>query len=324
MEKLLYELKEKYNLVMVCRFGSHLYGADTPASDLDLKGIFMPKREEILLNKIQKSVNFDSNKSDSKNTAEDVDIELYSFHYFMELAMKGEMIGLDMLHASGENILISSPTWKSIRAKRSLFYTTNMKGFVKYAKKQAAKYGEKGSRLESVDKLVTYLNLNTFDSDARMDTVWNNLPTDEHMRHRKNSNPKIKEFLFCGKVIQSTAKVSYVLEMLETFKNSYGHRARKAKENGGVDWKAISHALRACIQIERILREGDLTFPLPEGPFIRDVKEGNKSIEGVLEVLEDKLAAIDALTEISDFPKEVNREYIESIMLTELETIHGF
>ena len=34
---------------MKCKHGSHLYGLNTPNSDIDYKGIFMPDLNELLL-----------------------------------------------------------------------------------------------------------------------------------------------------------------------------------------------------------------------------------------------------------------------------------
>ena len=74
-------------LIVKTVFGSHLYGTDTPESDKDFKGIFMPSKKEIFLGKIPKSISESTKKgSESKNTAEDIDTEIYSLQYFIELA----------------------------------------------------------------------------------------------------------------------------------------------------------------------------------------------------------------------------------------------
>ena len=42
------------NLIVKMVFGSHLYGTNTPQSDKDFKGVFMPTNEQIYLGKIPK------------------------------------------------------------------------------------------------------------------------------------------------------------------------------------------------------------------------------------------------------------------------------
>ena len=75
------------NVIMKTKFGSHLYGTNTPDSDLDIKGIYMPTEEQIFLGRFGKSNTYNVKVSDgSKNTSEDMDIEMYSLHYFIKLA----------------------------------------------------------------------------------------------------------------------------------------------------------------------------------------------------------------------------------------------
>ncbi len=45
-------------------------------------------------------------------------------------------------------------------------------------------------------------------------------------------------------------------------------------ENRNIDWKAVSHALRAAIQVKEILTQNKITFPLKEAPFLLQVKDG--------------------------------------------------
>jgi predicted nucleotidyltransferase len=43
-------------------FGSHLYGTNSETSDRDYKGVFMPTREQILLQRIPHSINESTKK----------------------------------------------------------------------------------------------------------------------------------------------------------------------------------------------------------------------------------------------------------------------
>jgi len=89
-------------------FGSHLYGTDTPKSDKDFKGVFMPNYKDVLLGNIPKSINTSTNQNNIKNSSDDVDTETYSLHYFLKLACQGETVALDMLHAPDNMILEKS------------------------------------------------------------------------------------------------------------------------------------------------------------------------------------------------------------------------
>ena len=150
------------NNIVKMVFGSHLYGTDTSASDKDYKGVFLPSKEDIFLGKIPKSVNLSTNLTHDKNTPDDVDTEIYSLHYFIKLACAGETIAMDMLHAPGEMILVHTAIWDEIVRNRKKFYTKNLRAFVGYARRQAAKYGIKGSRLNDAKGVLDYLDSTTY------------------------------------------------------------------------------------------------------------------------------------------------------------------
>lgn len=163
MNKNLQELIKEHNVICIMEFGSSLYGTNTPNSDTDYKGIFLPTKEQILLQDIPKHIKADTKTSKEgglKNTKDDVDIELYSLNYFIELCLKGETVGIDMLHCPDNKIIYwgyGYGIWNEIRKNKSKFYTNNLKGFVGYCRKQAAKYGIKGSRIDTTEKVIKFL-----------------------------------------------------------------------------------------------------------------------------------------------------------------------
>ncbi|MGZ7230903.1 hypothetical protein ACXWOM_10615, partial [Streptococcus pyogenes] len=73
---------------------------------------------------------------------------------------------------------------------------------------------------------------------------------------------------------QTTITVAEMKYSLTKLWNEYGERARKAEANEGVDWKALSHALRGGLQLQEIYTTGDLVYPLKDAEFIKKVKAG--------------------------------------------------
>lgn len=314
MNKHLEKLTENINVLVIMRFGSQLYGTDTEKSDEDYKGIFIPTMRELFLNKVSKSIRYNSRNDGEKNTKDDVDIELYSIHYFIDLACKGETIAIDMLHCNTENIISNSLGWESIRENRKLFYTNNLKGFVGYCRKQAAKYGIKGSRLSSAKTVYEYLLPYVLSPiDTRLGDLWGHLPTGPHIHFVKVKTHGGKEEEFyqvCGKKMQATSKVSYCVEILKKFRESYGHRALLAEKNEGIDWKAVSHAIRYSYQIKELFETGDIVFPLKQAIFLKDIKLGKLSYLGeVAPLLESVMDEIEILSQKIDLPNKVNRKF---------------
>ena len=146
------------DIIFKCKFGSHLYGTNTENSDMDFKGIFLPTYEQILLGTIPKTETQNTKvSSTSKNTKDDIDVELYSLPYFLKMTCKGETQAIDMLHCNKESTLITSNIWEDLQSKRSLFYTKNLNALVGYCRQQAAKYGIRSSRLHTMKEVSSFL-----------------------------------------------------------------------------------------------------------------------------------------------------------------------
>ena len=303
------QLPDGARLLMLCKFGSHLYGTDTPDSDTDYKGIYMPSPKQILLGKYPKSISMPTRGKEhgEKNGKEDIDCQVYSLHYFIELALQGQTVAMDMLHVSQECLLETSHIWTSLVLLKDKFYTTNLNAFVGYAQKQAAKYGIKGSRLAAAKLMDNFLQ--SFPDEVRMATIWNQLPTGEHIEVVEGRPDYVQ---VCGKKIQSTVTVGYAQSIIQSFIKHYGHRAKQAESNEGVDFKALSHALRAAYQCRAIYFNGDIKFPLPEARLLRRVKQGEYEYKVVAGWLETAIHEVQILADRSTYQNKPDRKFFES------------
>ncbi|MHA1739237.1 MAG: DNA polymerase beta superfamily protein [Candidatus Heimdallarchaeota archaeon] len=324
MNKHLKEMIKDRTIIVLMKFGSYLYGTNTENSDIDYKGIFMPTKEEIFLNKIPKSIQFSSGDQNEKNTKDDIDIELYSLHYFLELAFKGETVAIDMLHCNDASLVKSNAIWTHIHSNRSKFYTNSLKGFVGYCRKQAAKYGIKGSRIAEARKVSKFFEITMWRLGEMciMDRIWGDLPTGEHIHFVTGSKKNSEEEFYqvCGKKMQKTGRVSYCKSILDKFINSYGHRALQAEKNRGIDWKAVSHAIRYAWQIKDLFANGDIIFPLKDADYLRKVKMGNLHyINEVAPLLEELMGEIELLSQNVKLPKKVNRTYWDTWLIKTIE-----
>jgi len=301
------------------KFGSHLYGTDTPDSDTDYKGVYLPTKEDCFLNNIEKSINSTTGNDNSKNSKDDIDEEYYSLQYFMKLAIQGEMIVLDMLHAPDSMILQTSAEWEMIRANREAFYSKNLAGYLGYIRKQCAKYGIKGSRIAAIREVKNVLEPHRgYKPLCKLQEIWDKLPENEHCMY--TTNPKEHRFRMytcCGKQVQETVTVEYFLDIINKTLASYGARALQAEKNEGIDWKAVSHAYRAGLQLEEIYKTGDLVYPLAKAEDIKNMKVGNLHFmkDKVQDRLEVLLQSVEALSKESDYPESVSQTNLNNIIL---------
>jgi hypothetical protein len=295
-----------------------LYGTNTNDSDVDYKGVFLPSKEEILLGSIPKCRSFSTNSDLRKNNPSDIDEEIYSLHYFLKLACDGQTVAMDMLHAPQSMLIESSDIWRSIVEQRNRFYTKNLNSFINYARRQASKYGIKGSRLNAASQVINFLK--TKNSEGKLRDVWGRLPRNEYC-HEMGVDPNgMRQYQVCGKMFQESASIGYVLPIISKFYEEYGHRAKLAAQNQNIDWKAVSHALRAAIQTKEILLYGTITFPLKEAPFLLQVKEGKLDYtKEVAPALESLMTEVEKLVNESDLPAKVDTEYWNRFLCETLE-----
>lgn len=293
-------------------FGSHLYGCQSESSDKDFKGIFLPSFKDCVLNNVPKSLNNSTGNDKTKNTKDDIDEEIYSLQYFIKLAIEGQTVAIDMIHCNDDCLIESSDTWKEIVKNRSKFYTKNLEAFVGYARKQSAKYGIKGSRLFSVEQVLNFAK--TVEENLKLKDVWDQLPKLGHIYF--TNDDKSDFYQVCGKKFQSTIKIKQLSSILERFYDEYGERAKLAKFNDCVDWKAMSHAVRAALQVKEILLTNDLTFPLKDSKLLLDIKQGNLDYKDeVAPMLESLMDEVEILSKKSILPEKVDVEFWDNFIV---------
>ncbi len=308
------------DVIVRMKFGSHLYGTDTEDSDVDYKGVFLPTKKEILLNNIPKCRILSTGNHLKRNNPDDVDEEVYSLHYFLKLACDGQTVAMDMLHAPERMLIESSDLWRNIVNQKNRFYTKNLNSFVNYARRQASKYGIKGSRLNAALQVLTILESKTPEDKLR--DIWTQLPRNEYC-HDTGVDPNgMRQYQVCGKTFLESSNIGYVSPIIRKFYDDYGHRAKQAAENKNIDWKAISHALRAAIQTREILTAGTITFPLKDAPYLLKVKSGRLDYTTeVAPVLESLMYEVEKLVSESKLPEKVDVEYWNTFICDALENI---
>lgn len=317
-------------IVMETVFGSHLYGLNTPTSDRDYKGIFIPHPRDILLGTAPKAIDTSTGDKSSKNTIDDIDRQLYSLKKFISLACDGDTVALDMLHATDDKLVANSEIWQYIRANRWRFYTTELTGLFGYVRKQAAKYGVKGSRLAALrevydvlqitpDTRIVHLPFNLGDAthNIRLGEIKEHLPENEFCRFIKDEGMQAgcQDFYeVLGRKFQYTISVAEMKKSLYKLWDEYGERARQAEANQGIDWKALSHALRGGYQLISIFSKGDIDYPLDESEFIKQVKAGKVPFVDVQNALEETMQEVERLAAVSQLPKQVDREFWDNFV----------
>ena len=303
--------------------GSQLYGTNTPESDTDYKGIFVPDLRELFLQNAPRTLHYDTGDKYRKNTKDDVDFELFSLGQFVNMAIAGETIVIDMIHTPDHLTLESSDVWQYIVQHRSEFYTTHMKSYLGYVRKQASRYGVKGNRLR--DLTAVYNAVKEYDrpefSASKVGDIAMYLPETEFTGFVVESQTKGGTQTFyqvLGRKYQMTLDLSEFIRLVGGIFKDYGDRARQAEKNECIDWKALSHALRGANQMKEIYETGDLQLPLKTSDRVKAVKLGEVSFKDVKEELEQVCNDVESLSVVASkngMRKEVDRKRWEKFVV---------
>ncbi len=303
-------------LICEIKFGSHLYGTNTEASDEDYKGIFLPSLEEILLGRIPKTAASTPKDDTRKNVAGELDCEYYSLHHFLRLATQGQTVAIDMLFAPKKLVRKTEEygwVWDRIIAERQRLLSKKMNAFVGYARGQATKYSLKGERLNRLRAFYTFVNHRALQThgEGRMEDIWDMLPKDD-----ERDNPQgIRELQIGGKWFGETTTVGTVADVVQQAIKKYGQRAGAAADAEGVDWKALSHAVRVSKELIELLSFGRVDFPLADAPLLLDIKLGKLSMDSVQGMLDRDLAFIELQAKQSHLPDSVDHKWWDKFLV---------
>ena len=291
------------SLIYLVKFGSHLYGTNTPESDTDYKGIFLPSMKQLLLQQNIKSITYSTGDNNDKNSSEDVDVQLWSLHYFLKLVSKGETNALDLLFSFTYTDMIEYMDDIMIRIHdnyNNLFNIKDCNAFVGYAIGQAKKYGIKGSRLGVLKKVNRLVNTIKDIDDIKLHDIMDDIIDkcyDSSYCFKKmigtKGNEPIQSLVICGKVHQGTINVTEFIERINTEYKKYGKRAEQAEKSLGIDWKALSHAVRALTQMKQLINTGMIQYPLADADYISSIKMGKLSFKEVEKIIYDSIGEID-------------------------------
>jgi len=310
------------DIVVLMKFGSHLYGTATENSDQDFRGIFLPNVDDLLLGECVDSYNTSTKDGQGKNTSQDIDTQFHSLKKFLYGLRDGDTGCYDMLFAPEHCIIKSSPTWDKLLSYRNNLVQKDLYGIVHYIYTQASKYGLKGSNIDALVKIIDVLS--TLPENDKCLLHWNTIVSQlkDHDRitwHQLPQNDKmvntIPAFEAMKRKFLATNSVKINLELATRLKGIYGHRAELARKNLGVDWKGMHHAYRVMTQTEELLTTGHITFPRPDVEKLMLIKTGKLPYEQISEELEVGMERLLEIQKNSALPEKLDNDFIRNLIL---------
>lgn len=168
---------------------------------------------------------------------------------------------------------------------------------------------------------------------AKLDTIRTQLQEfankNEHaamyeIEQRVNSGDTSKLVMhidICSRKCPLTFTIKKAHEIYKSLFDEYGKRALAAETNQGVDWKALSHAVRVARECVELLDTGHITFPRPECAHLIAIKTGALDYKVVAEEIEMLLPAAEAASARSTLRADPDREWIDYLVTREYKKV---
>jgi hypothetical protein len=303
-------------------FGSKLYGTNTPTSDTDIKHIVLPTYKDLLLNKKLVNIVKKTNHQECvRNSEEDIDEEFIPIQIFARDFLKGQTYALEIAFAYFSNppdVYDNYSFYNFMYELHQKFLTSNINAMVGYVTNQANIYSNKGERLNLIREFTTMIKEDSYLTlglsyerfKEKFEAFKEKYPKYfEVTSYNINGNYGVPVFRDCikifGKVYAFDTEIPHLIGLLKKVEDTYGKRAESASIDN-VDWKAMMHAIRISDEAIWLMDNNIQNIQFPYQPeYVKEllsIKHGERSIEDVRSMLDDKLELLRSLEKTSNLP----------------------
>jgi len=319
------------DFVFISKAGSRLFGTETPASDHDFVVLFKPSLDSLILKKDQSVIDTVLTVEDDvivdisatkvnkpANTNKNIDLKFISVYKFFSLLGNGDINAIDLffsMYASFNKNEDMTSGAQLIVSNKDALLTNQYLNMISFIYRQIDLYQAKGDRYASAVKLYEVLEKLQGSSLKDLESQILEIPY---------MSKKDGIFLLLERQFSEKLKAGYVLKGIRRIRDMYGSRSERAADMSGVDYKAISHALRAVEETEELMSTGIITFPLKSAEEIRRVKGGDISEKELPLLITNLLDKYDSLKKVAEklvkSPKLQDKKEIDLLLLE----LYGF
>lgn len=341
-------MTEELDVLYQVVYGSKLYGTSTPTSDTDLKSVYLPAIDDMLLGKRlvahKTRADTDGNKiaDDKKMPDNGVENEFIPFQTFVRDFVQGQTYAVELAFAIA-NDGPSAPSAMGVREHMIVlemigkFRNSSVYSMVSFAQKQTLDYVHRGERLNEATAVLRVLEDLAADVGTkvvlRLDTGWSETETylDEVVRRTglktstsTNNHRTMRTLELNGRSYLETTTLEHIIGLLKKRVAEYGVRTNEAAKTD-VDFKSLSHAVRVYEQSIELLDTGCITLPRPNFEELLAIKQGRADLEEVkakLKVLDAEVLQKQQSTLIRQKTPELVAE-AEQWLLSVLRELYG-
>ena len=299
----------KENLILESYVGSKLYGTETPESDTDIRGVFIPTKECLFgLNNISRADNSIEDKTESgKNSKDAKDCCYESLHNFCNLAIGGSPNIIERLFVPDEKITFINEFGKILLENRNLFVAKNIiPRFLGYATSQKHKMIVRTDNFKAMNSFCEYLT--KFEQRQLLIEI------------NTDSNHLLfgsfKENMFnCGDMnFEKSRLIKDVQKILKERLDKASNRKELILKHG-TDTKFSSHLIRLLLACKELLETGKLVFPYSFAQHILDIKLGKIRLNDILKEADEIKDEINQLEDTTDLREKPDFDRINSMVI---------
>lgn len=277
------EMAEK-NKILVIKSGSHLYDLNTPTSDEDYIGVFIPDEEYILgfKNCEQVDLSYKSKLDNGKNSSEAVDCTFYSIQKFINLALNQNPNILEVLFVNEENIVFCNDAGRRLLALKEFILSDRIETtFFGYAKSQKRKIEVKSETYYRLINAKKYLE--PFGNKYLLE-----IKSEDTEKFNNHFKDKDKYLFGLGDIsLNKNQTAKKACSVIGDRIGECGNRIELIKDRG-MDTKFASHIIRLMAELKQVALEKTLTFPIKyDKEKIMDVKMGKLNVKDTILAIEN-------------------------------------
>jgi len=307
------------NNILEIKVGSHLYGTNTPTSDIDLSGIFIAPKEFYLglktVNEVDMSII--SKKENGRNDKDAIDRKFYELRKFMKLATDNNPNIIEHLFVKNNNIVFANRLGQKLLANRFIFpYKGCYNKFCGYAYSQRKKMIVKKENMSDILKAIQFFGGQSDPSRNYVVQYKKQLLNEVGFKNIKDTG---QHFLIGDTSVQKNETLKKALMKFQERRQKFSGRYDDYVSKSGYDTKFASHLIRLMYEGIELLETGEIQFPLKEVQLISDIKNGKYDILEVLDIADELNSVIDKALKKSDLPNGPQLDKIENLLIEMVE-----
>jgi len=302
--------KPEDRVIFECVSGSHAYGMNTPESDTDLRGVFVPPLDWCTgFIKRESQFSGDSNE----------DRIIYEIRKFFRMAADANPNILELLWMPQDCILQFHSSWKRIQDHRELFLSAKVRHtYTGYAFSQLNRMKRHREwLLNPPERAPKWSDFGIPDEDEARQKITKDI--------KRLSEAGIDPMKTHGEFVKNSGSYKRAMEIWQHYQEWKLNRNPKRAEweaKFGYDSKHASHLVRLLRQGHEIITTGEVIVRRPDAKELLAIRnEGIWSYDKLIAYateMEEKIKN-DAAAETCSLPQKPNRELLNELCASIIE-----